>query len=98
MTTTTFTVHYSTSALMKGFQRALLSIILFACVVAAAHCGTGCLPVKSPEELSREYEEAIANCSKLAKTKQDAKYCRQDVNRAYGLCDAPWPAITPCDE
>lgn len=80
-------------------KRAAVAVLVFASVVGVAHCGnSGCLPAHSPGNQDKSYEAEIKACSLRAATKAEARLCRIDVNTRYGLCDAPWPYMTPCDE
>jgi hypothetical protein len=47
---------------------------------------------------SENYVLDIHACSSTATSKAQAVACRRSVNWRYGLCDAPYPAVTPCDE
>ena len=40
------------------------------------------------------------NCTDAEKPKALAysRVCRHEVNRKYGLCNEPWPAVTPCED
>lgn len=81
--------------------------------IFAANCSEGCKPVLSAAELNAAYTAEILGCTERAgklcsaipcpdKDKpaaaQYARLCRHDVNRRYGLCEEPWPAVTPCDD
>lgn len=96
--TTAFTVNFQSA---NRCLLEMLSAIGFMCLLGAlAHCGTGCnlTPPQSAAELEAAYTAEITLCASTAKTKADSKLCRQGVDRKYHLCDAAWPAVTPCDQ
>lgn len=94
----TMTISFSPDGLVRDLRRAAAAVLLFAGIVSVAHCGTGCLPIRDPQDVERNYVADITGCSQTAKDKAEARFCRQVVNRRYGLCSEPWPAVTPCDE
>lgn len=73
----------------------------------------GCKPAMSPAEAEAAYTAELLGCVEKAALLCKVKFhctdeekekalayshqCRKDVNRKYGLCDQPWPAVTPCD-
>lgn len=70
-----------------------------AVVAAALACLFGSTEGCYEQHGSRQenYVLDINACSATAKTKEQAVACRRAVNWRYGLCNAPYPAITPCD-
>jgi hypothetical protein len=91
-------IDYSHQDMMDGLSKAAIAILVFIGGAAIASCFTGCLPVRSQADMERDFHADVRACSLTAKTKDDARLCRIGVYRSYGLCDAPWPAVTPCDE
>lgn len=90
-------VNFSTEQLVKDLKRSIAGLGIFITTCMVANCGTGC-KLTNYADTEAAYVAEIRQCSLSAKTKADAKVCRQAVNRKYHLCDAPWPQLTPCDE
>lgn len=76
-------------------NESLRAVVAAALAVAVGHMNDGCQPYPSREQ---QYVLDIHACSATAKTQREAKLCRANVNWRYGLCDEPWPAVTPCEE
>lgn len=86
-------------AMGKALAELACGVALIFGIAGIAHCNDGCVPSQGPTDLERSYTAELVACSSNASTKADARACRDDVNRRYGLCprDA-WPRITPCDD
>lgn len=73
-------------------------ILAVIAAIACAHMSHGCKPAMSPEEVNAAYTAEILACTEKAKTLEESRTCRHAVNRKYGLCNEPWPNLTPCDD
>lgn len=93
------TIEFHPSQLLREAKRAGIAVLLFAAIVMAAHCGTGCKEAQYvPTAREMNYTVDQQACAASAKTKQESQDCRREVDRRYGLCDSPWPRVSPCDE
>jgi hypothetical protein len=74
--------------------------VVAAMAIMAAHCNAGCapIPLEARSATERAYVAELMGCVERAKTKEESKTCRRNVNIRYGVCDRPWPEMTPCDE
>lgn len=50
--------------------------------IAVAHCNTGCKPAQAADGA---YQAELLNCVNKAKTLEESKACRKDVDKKFGV-------------
>ncbi len=92
----TLTFEFCHKKLVRELRVALSGLALFGALALVAHGCSGCKPALTADQ---SYEAKILACSSTAKTKAEAKACRDAVNREYNVCESPggWPQYVPCD-